>query len=317
MITRRLRAGLIAGVAALSHCRRQRSRARAVDRLRSDQLRAEHPDRRARASAGQQRNPDAGEPGDVPDQSGAQSGEPALFLARAAPAADHPDPAASRAGAAHRLQREHDRPGVHADLSAGLFRLDLLAAACSPTRRPAGRTRSRASRTPCACRPAWSRTSTPRARRSMRSCRRASPPPARFRPRNPATSSSRFRPRSSPTSPPLMASIARAQSLDAARTLETQAQAQAQTNNFLNYGVRLPARLRADVPLMRGRLLNMPAIGRAVGFALVAVAIVAAALHFRASAAARPGPACESSGRLRSAHRGTAAVPGARDAGEG
>jgi len=34
---------------------------------------------------------------------------------------------------------------------------------------------------------------------------------------------------------------------------------------------------------MRGRLLNMPAIGRAVGFALVAIAIVAAALHFRTS----------------------------------
>lgn len=34
----------------------------------------------------------------------------------------------------------------------------------------------------------------------------------------------------------LMASIARAQSLDAARTLEAQAQAQAQTSNFLNYG---------------------------------------------------------------------------------
>lgn len=34
----------------------------------------------------------------------------------------------------------------------------------------------------------------------------------------------------------LMASIARAQSLEAARTLETQAQAQAQTTNFLNYG---------------------------------------------------------------------------------
>ena len=33
-----------------------------------------------------------------------------------------------------------------------------------------------------------------------------------------------------------MASIARAQSLDAARTLETQAQAQAQMQNFLNYG---------------------------------------------------------------------------------
>jgi P-type conjugative transfer protein TrbJ len=34
----------------------------------------------------------------------------------------------------------------------------------------------------------------------------------------------------------LMASIARAQSLDAARTIEAQAQAQAQTSNFLNYG---------------------------------------------------------------------------------
>ena len=34
----------------------------------------------------------------------------------------------------------------------------------------------------------------------------------------------------------VMASIARAQSLDAARSLETQAQAQAQTTNFLNYG---------------------------------------------------------------------------------
>ena len=66
--------------------------------------------------------------------------------------------------------------------------------------------------------------------------RRAKAPPARFKPRNPATSSSPFRPRSSPTSPRVMASIARAQSLDAARTLETQAQAQAQTQNFLNYG---------------------------------------------------------------------------------
>ncbi len=32
---------------------------------------------------------------------------------------------------------------------------------------------------------------------------------------------------------------------------------------------------------MRGRLLNLPAIARAIGFALVAVAIVAATLHFR------------------------------------
>ncbi len=34
---------------------------------------------------------------------------------------------------------------------------------------------------------------------------------------------------------------------------------------------------------MRGRLLSMPAIGRALGFTLVATAIVAAALHFRQS----------------------------------
>ncbi len=35
---------------------------------------------------------------------------------------------------------------------------------------------------------------------------------------------------------------------------------------------------------MRGRLLNLPAIARAAGFALVAAIIVAAALHFRTSA---------------------------------
>ena len=34
---------------------------------------------------------------------------------------------------------------------------------------------------------------------------------------------------------------------------------------------------------MRGRLLNMPAIGRAISFALVAAAIVAAALHLHTS----------------------------------
>ena len=41
---------------------------------------------------------------------------------------------------------------------------------------------------------------------------------------------------------------------------------------------------------MRGRLLNMPAIGRAVGFALVAIAIVAAALHFRTRESHVQGP---------------------------
>ena len=32
---------------------------------------------------------------------------------------------------------------------------------------------------------------------------------------------------------------------------------------------------------MRGRLLNLPSVARALGFAVVAIAIVAAALHFR------------------------------------
>ena len=42
---------------------------------------------------------------------------------------------------------------------------------------------------------------------------------------------------------------------------------------------------------MRGRLLNFPAIGRAAGFALVAAAMVAAAVHFaRDAGSARPQP---------------------------
>ena len=46
---------------------------------------------------------------------------------------------------------------------------------------------------------------------------------------------------------------------------------------------------------MHGSLLNLPAIARAIGFALVAVAIVAATLHFRKAPsrlpAHTPGPA--------------------------
>jgi conjugative transfer region protein TrbK len=39
---------------------------------------------------------------------------------------------------------------------------------------------------------------------------------------------------------------------------------------------------------MRGHVLNLPAIARAIGFALVAVAIVAATLHFRESRSRLP-----------------------------
>ncbi len=43
---------------------------------------------------------------------------------------------------------------------------------------------------------------------------------------------------------------------------------------------------------MRGRLLNLPAVARAFGFVFVAIAIVAAALHFRTpSARIEPRPA--------------------------
>jgi conjugative transfer region protein TrbK len=45
---------------------------------------------------------------------------------------------------------------------------------------------------------------------------------------------------------------------------------------------------------MRGRLLNRPAIGRAAGFALVAAAIVATAVHFRHGVGG--GPIAASSG---------------------
>ena len=66
-----------------------------MDRLRPDQLRAERPDRCARAAADQQRDPEPGEPGHHADQPGEEPGEPALFLAGAARAVDHADPAAS------------------------------------------------------------------------------------------------------------------------------------------------------------------------------------------------------------------------------
>ncbi|MGH6877510.1 MAG: putative entry exclusion protein TrbK-alt [Rhizomicrobium sp.] len=42
---------------------------------------------------------------------------------------------------------------------------------------------------------------------------------------------------------------------------------------------------------MRGRLLNLPAIARAIGFTLVAVAIVAATLQFREAPSRLPGHA--------------------------
>ena len=125
----RLRAALAAGVAVLDARRSERAGARAMDRLRSHELCAKRPDRCARAAAGQQRNPGPREPGHHADQPGAQSREPAVFFARHPRTVDHPDPAAPDPGAAHRLQRQHDRSGLHPNLSASLFQRDLVAAA--------------------------------------------------------------------------------------------------------------------------------------------------------------------------------------------
>ena len=45
---------------------------------------------------------------------------------------------------------------------------------------------------------------------------------------------------------------------------------------------------------MRGRFLNLPAVARAVGFALISIAIVAAMLHFREAPSRLPDHAAGS-----------------------
>jgi hypothetical protein len=65
---------------------------------------------------------EASQPGEEPDR-------PAVFVAAGHRAVDHPYPAASQSGAAHRLRHQPDRSGVRAFLSADLFRFHLIAAA--------------------------------------------------------------------------------------------------------------------------------------------------------------------------------------------
>ncbi len=113
-----------------AHARdRECPRARAMDRLRPDELLAERPHRRAGAAAGQQRDPEPGEPGDHADQPGEEPGEPAVFGAGPARGVDPAHRAAPDPGAAHRLQRHHHRSGVHPGLSAELFGHDVQRAA--------------------------------------------------------------------------------------------------------------------------------------------------------------------------------------------
>ena len=79
----------------------------------------------------------------------------------------------------------------------------------------------------------------------------------------------------------------------------------------------LSTRQRADVSLMRGRLLNLSAIARAAGFVLVAIAIVATTLHFREAPPLAPSDAVQVLQHRRPALGRTKALPGPRSAGEG
>ena len=81
----------------------------------------------------------------------------------------------------------------------------------------------------------------------------------------------------------VMAAIAHAQSLEGARVVANQAQAQQQLTNFLNYGGGYQAWLRADVPLMRRQPADIGAFGRALGVVAVAAIVVAIAVHLRRS----------------------------------
>ena len=105
----------------LCHRTLRRSRPRAMfDRLRPHQLFAERAHRRARAAAGQQRDPEPGESSDLAGQPGPQPREPALFVAGGA---------RSSIGATRQLLTQASTSptasppwiGVHADLSHQLW----------------------------------------------------------------------------------------------------------------------------------------------------------------------------------------------------
>ena len=63
----------------------------------------------------------------------------------------------------------------------------------------------------------------------------------------------------------VMAAIARAQSLEGARNVDSQEQAQQQLTAFLNYGAGYQPGTVADVPLMRSRCRHWRHLPRAIG----------------------------------------------------
>ena len=110
--------------------------------------------------------------------------------------------------------------------------------------------------------------------------------------------------------------MARAQSLDGARKAGERGAGPAADAEFPQLRRRLSARQRADVPLMRGRLLNRRRCSaRAAGCVLVAAAIIAAAVQFHRHGAPSPLPRSRGHLRGRSAWRRADALPDARHGG--
>ena len=230
-------------------------------------------------------------------------------------AVDHPDPAAPHPGAAHRLQRQHDRPGLHADLSAGLFQRDLVAAASSPTRRPAGRTRSPDSRTPCASRPAWCRISTSTRTQIDALVSSSQSATGALQAAQSGNQLVALQTKQLADLTAVMAAIARAQSLEGARTGREPGAGAAAAPELPQLRRRLSARLRADVPLMRGRLLDIRASAGRRASSLVAAAIVATTLHFDRHEGGAGADDRSTATIGRSARRRTRALPGDRHRG--
>ena len=112
-----------------------------------------------------------------------------------------------------------------------------------------------------------------------------------------------------------MASIARAQSLEGARQVESQAQAQQQLQNFLSYGAGYQAGSRRCSTDARASARYWR-LGRAAGFVLVAAAIIATVVRSRSP----EGGAVAERDALRakrSARRRARPLPGDRHGGAG
>ena len=140
------------------------------------------------------------------------------------------------AGAAHRLQRDRDQPGVHDHLPAELSGSRPRRSSSSATRRPAGRTRSPASRTRCTVQAGvvqnldTTRTQIDALVSSSQSATGA------LQALQSGNQLIALQTKQLADLTAVLAAIARAQSLDGARNVENEEQAQVQLSQFLSYG---------------------------------------------------------------------------------